>query len=239
MLKRELPLIVKTLIKDVIKDNAFLNRMSSGDVSKVEWQLFAAQRYLASLDFTSLLSSGAAACFHAQDFALARIFYKNLCDEVGAEEEREFSLSGLKLLKGVKLNEKSHETWRRDFYTEIGVTKNDLLNSLPSKETLMHKCVLESLIFNSSYLKKAGAVLFLEGFIPQEFKILKTGRDFCFPETSQGGKLYIDDHILHDAKQHFPELLKDLVLKSESELTEVLAGVKSMAKAKKVFYEQF
>ena len=60
---------------------------------------------------------------------------------------------------------------------------------------------------NSGY-EAIGAVMFLEKFIPHEFKFMQIARDKLFPWLDNKEKHYIDDHIIHDEKFHYQDIIK-------------------------------
>jgi hypothetical protein len=112
--------------------------------------------------------------------------------------------------------------------------------------------MLEGLIASTNVYLLIGAILALKVSIPAEFKRIQKARDAIFPEvfvdrhddseevklTKHRARLYIDDHIIHDAQRHYPDLLaaiKVVTLTAEA-YDYVLAGMNTIKNAKQVFY---
>ena len=60
----------------------------------------------------------------------------------------------------------------------------------------------------NNWYEAIGAVMFLEKFIPHEFKFMQTARDKLFAWLDKKEKHYIDDHILHDEEFHYQDIIK-------------------------------
>jgi hypothetical protein len=88
--------------------------------------------------------------------------------------------------------------------------------------------------------------------VPIEFRAIRASRDQLFPEKfvvtefdTVEEKLvkikavkYIDDHIIHDAQQHFPKLLKGLdhYLGRSNLACDVVQGIEKMYQVRADFY---
>ena len=220
------------LTKDIV-DNPLLNKIEKGTLTKEQWQEFAKQRYLAAVHFEQLLEVG---------IERAQALIHNLQDERGISEN------------GNPLPTGPHEKWRQDFYTALGLDKDTLAELEENESTQHYSQKLQQLIAEGDVLKLAGAILFQEYSIPEEFKKLKVGRDLIFPQEfiiqasdtaeqrRQKGyaRLYIDHHITHDANQHYPELERALEKYGEEpeKLKKILDGIKVLAEARKNFFKQ-
>lgn len=234
--------LINTSAEAFLQNNLLLDRIESGESGREEWKRFAVQRYLAALPFERLLSACRDAASRIGDKALELAVVKNLQDETGENEVGEIK------------TENSHATWRRDFYTALGISDEDLDTSSSMAGTREYDAALNGIIESGDVLVMAGALLALEGTIPREFARMKRGRDALFSESfvegeedSEGTKmrkakarLYLDDHILHDARSHYPDLLNALEphVASAEELERIRVGIDTIVRAKRSFYEK-
>ncbi len=207
----------------------------------MQWRIFAEQRYVAARPFDALLLAGIQAVEKAHDIELQRALQANYHDEMGIDE------------RGTEHPKHSHEQWRRDFYGALGIDDEAFSRAIPLEGTREYVAALEDLMREGDYLKTAGALLVLEATIPTEFKQVKRGRDAAFPDVfvdtnldtdedrlrKKRARMYIDDHILHDAASHYPNLLSAL-LKYEADpaaFDRIQTGATRVTEAKKKFYE--
>ncbi len=215
-----------------------LDKLEKGELSRDAWVIFAVQRYLAATHFEKLLVAGLSKAEIGS--LLAKTLQANLDDETG------------RMADGTYDEEYSHTKWRKDFYSVIGVTDEIIQNTLPLEGTELYSKELEKLA-QDDVLKIAGALLVLEFTIPNEFKKIQSGRDKTFakefveaPDDSQEikkqkakSRLYIDDHIVHDARSHYPDLLRAVgsYLSSEINFLLIKEGIIQIANAKEMFYQ--
>lgn len=157
--------------------------------------------------------------------------------------------------EGYEVPELSHGTWRKDFYAALGVDDAMLKTVFAKEETCEYSEVLRGLIRENDPVVMAGALMVLEGTIPREFARIKRGRDISFPDIflDQTGdseemrkrkvraRLYIDDHIVHDAQSHYPDLLRvmEKYAASSEGRCRIEKGAVAIAEAKKRFYSQW
>lgn len=106
----------------------------------------------------------------------------------------------------------------------------------------------ENLILNEKYdcddksfFELLGIILYIEGTIPLEFSKLRLGREKYFPKLNKKAKIYFDDHIVHDANDHFPRLIKAVknLPISDLEFEEIFLGINYMHKLRIDFYNSF
>ncbi len=213
---------------ELFLDNAFLNRIEKNLLTKEEWHTFAVQRYLSATPFEDLLEACEAAARRDGLVDLAEVIESNLRDERGIDAE------------GTRHEHLSHSTWRKNFYQAIGISELELTSTTPSVATKEYQETVRGLVKTDDPLIMAGGLLVLEAIIPREFAKLKSGRDQMFPNLSDEAKLYIDDHIVHDAKAHYPDLLAALsdLANSETVRTRIASGINLMVEVKKRFYER-
>lgn len=209
-----------------------LDILAQGKLPKEDWIIFAVQRYLAASHFEKLLEAGLSKAESGSPLALA--LQNNLNDEHGDNEEH------------------SHATWRKDFYNTIGATEQVIQKSVLLEGTQFYFDELTK-IAQENVLKIAGALLVLEFTIPYEFKKIQLGRDKTFENEfidklndseklklkKAKARMYIDDHILHDARSHYPELLSALepYLTNHDDYVQIKEGIVWVTNAKQKFYE--
>lgn len=233
--------LVKTALYEIVLRNVFLEKLEKGSLTSTEWRMFAEQRYIAARPFDALLLAGIRAAENAHDIELQQALQANYNDEMGIDEH------------GVEHPDRSHEQWRRDFYSELGIDDAMLSQVVPLQGTKEYLIAFEDVMREGDCLKIAGALLVLEATIPTEFKRIKQGRDATFQDVfvdantdtverrlqKKKARMYIDDHILHDAAAHYPDLLNAL-LKYESDpaaFDRIRTGAAKVTEAKKKFYE--
>lgn len=232
--------LAKEATREIVQNNEVLDTVRRGELSPEQWQTFAEQRYLAAIPFEDLLRAGVEKAREMGDEELASTLEENLRDEMGIDEN------------GVQNPEKSHTTWRRDFYKAIGVDEATLKQREQLTGTEEYSRTLQDLINKGDAVAIAGALLVLEASIPAEFKKIKDGRDKTFAETfvdqpndseeikvaKAKARLYLDDHISHDAASHYPDLLKALGKYAYSQETaaRVQFGAHEITNAKRKFY---
>lgn len=211
-------------------------RLVSGAASPAQWKAFASQRLHSAGIFENLLGRGivlAAVHGHA---AVQAALLKNLRDERGMSAQGE-AVDGM-----------AHAQWRADFCRALHLK--------PQKEAeggRTYTSLIQSVIISDDPFVVYGVILALERLIPVEFICIRDGMNRLFPgvfipttadgETIQQEKLrarrYIDDHIDHDAKSHFPELLEAIVRDGSRDhaLSSILSGFRIFQEAKTAFYE--
>lgn len=233
--------LVKETAKSLTDNNPALDKIERGELGPARWREFAQQRYLAALPFEELLSAGIERARASGDAELTETLEANLRDERGIDAN------------GIARPEQAHETWRRDFYRALGVTDETLQSATPLPGTAEYARALQKLIEQGDALAIAGALLVLEGTIPVEFRKIAEGRDKTFPEIfvdqpddspetlerKTRARLYIDDHISHDASSHYPDLIN--ALEKHAGQTETAGRIKygadQIRRAKIAFYE--
>ncbi len=219
--------LVNKSAEEFLGENRFLDRLEVGEVTTEVWREFAVQRYAAAMPFEGLLEACKVKAEEMGDEKLTQVLLDNLRDEAGVDEA------------GQVVPELAHSTWRQNFYQGLGLSEVSLATIDETGGTRSYREALEELIETGDMLQLAGAILVLEGSIPREFLRLKRGRDVVFPGLSAEARLYLDDHILHDAKSHYPDLLGALekyakMIVGQKKITE---GVRVIAEAKKKFYQ--
>jgi len=223
--------------------NNFLAKLETGKLTLTEWRGFAAQRYVVALPFEDLLKGCKESAESCGDLQLANVIAANLQDEMGIDAEGHYD------------PELSHGTWRKDFYAAISIEESQLVSAPVEAGTEFYKKALHRLVEHGDPVIMAGALLVLEGTIPREFARIKRGRDISFTEVfvdkdddseetrkkKAKARLYIDDHIIHDAKAHYPDLLDALskyAMTAEGR-NRIEQGAVTITEAKKRFYDQW
>lgn len=236
----ELTKLVLSATKKIV-ENDFLDSLESGDLTQECWIRFAIERYKAAEVFEELLHSLIRKARLVGDAQLLEILEWNLRDETGVNIQGELDEA------------LAHDTWRKNFYRALGVKDSDLEIPTTNSGTKYYIQVMKQILEQGDMLVMAGALLALEGSIPEEFIRIQRGRDISFPKIfvdkptddektlvqKSKARRYIDDHIHHDADMHYPSLLGALkpYTKDPDNLKRIADGVNRIAKAKKYFYD--
>lgn len=216
-----------------------LGAIESGEIGREGLQRFLIQQIVATSAFLSLFEKLVAQNKFPELQAAAA---SNLRDETGMDEEGNYHA------------ELSHSTWRKDFYKQIGIVETQISQTPPTPGTKAYFDDIAALVAEGDTGKIAGALLFFEGTIPRQFNSFKRGRDTLFREecvdiegddattleTKRKARIYLDDHIVHDAQSHFPDLLNALTVAVQSSpevLEKVKVGIASAKEARKKFYQ--
>ncbi len=236
--KQELISLMSSL-REQLAGHLFLDKVKNGELSIEQWKAFAVQRYLAANNFEALLEAAIYAANESGDQNLASTLQSNLNDEIGVNNDGSID------------PDMAHSKWRENFYGAIGVDEEQM-QTKPLDSTKTYAEEVERLS-NEDLLKMVGAILFLEFSIPKEFGKLREGRDKTFPEkfvdvsgdneatleTKGRARLYLDDHIVHDAQSHYPNLLNAIkpYLADSKKIAKIKEGIIRIVEAKKVFYD--
>ena len=231
---------VKRLTWRVIK-NPVLSTLQSWKWTIEQWREFAKQRYLAAHLFVPLLEMWKMLADASWLDDIAQSLVANLHDEKGI---REWKI----------VPELSHETWRVDFYKALWVDEDSLENAEPNVWSKNYQWALEKLIKERNLHRILWAVLFLEWSIPPEFLSIKKWRDSTFPdifvysksdtpeqiEYKRRARIYIDDHITHDAQSHYPDLLRAVLrsVRDNQGVADIFEWMEIVAKVRGDFYRE-
>lgn len=215
--------------------------IAGNQLSKDEWRTFAAQRYLSAMIFEPLLGTAMTKARDAGNQQLAVALAQNHADELGMNASGEVDAS------------RAHAAWRKDFYDALGVTDDMLGAHLMGKAAKEYMDTMRSVMQTDDMLVMCGALLALECFFPVEFRFIQKGRDTVFADVFVGqpgddeakkawrarARLYLDDHITHDANAHFPDLLAAVTPYTTDPATmeRLLHGIKTVEEAKLAFYD--
>lgn len=218
-----------------------LAALGSNQLSKDEWRAFAAERYLASLIFEPLLDAALAKATEANDAAIADAVARNRNDELGIAAD------------GTWRKDLAHAAWRKDFYDALGITDAMLNAAIAGPAAKAYIALLRDVLNSGDYLVMAGALLALERFLPVEFIAMRKGRDTVFADvfvdqpaddatarTARArGRVYLDDHITHDANAHYPDLLAAITphMDNPADAKRIFAGIEAIERAKLAFYD--
>ncbi len=219
-----------------------LAMVASDKLTQDEWRDFAVERYLSAIIFEPLLGSALTAARKANDTPLTVALNDNQNDELGID------------IDGVVDQSLSHVVWRKNFYDALGVDDALLNAHIGSPAVKAYMDVIRSVMMTGEYLVMAGSMLALERFFPVEFRAMQQGRDLVFADifadqsndTAEEkawraqARLYLDDHIEHDADTHFPDLLTAIQphLDSEADMERILSGIAAIEQAKLAFYDK-
>jgi pyrroloquinoline quinone (PQQ) biosynthesis protein C len=223
--------------KDIVK-HPFLRRLENGNISREEWRYFWIPRHQITAMFTPLLLAAMDAAETHGDDELSAALQKNLEDELG-------------IVDGRYNAQKAHRTWRRDFYRALGISDQQIQDDDYNCVDFYVKDVMKMIREHPTPAFLGGAVLFFEYHIPREFAKLRRGRDAIFAEKfidhgednaamreeKHRARLYLDDHVLHDAGDHYPTLLRALQKYDSNE--DLRKGIRQMAEIKCEFYDYF
>lgn len=229
--------------------NLFLHHLSHGIVPLAVWRKWGRQKYMAASNFVGFLRSAIEKTENAQLSHIAAALKANLADEEGQNRET-----------GALLSIGSHEDWRQDFYTALGLNKSQLSHGPVFSETKRYSQTLEKLMQTPNVWEAVGAILAMEYSIGHEMDAIREGLDKT-PELaasfSPNGKTgnekkqinrnrkYVAHHAVHDTEQHFIELkktiIKDFERLSESEkeiaFRNMQNGMNTIEQARTSFYD--
>lgn len=240
--KSELESTVINHSSNIIRNNV-LDIIAAGNLSEDKWEEFVIQRYFIAEHFIDLLQSASQRAQENNELQLAIILHFNAKEELGIKKTAALGM----------ITENSHDERRKEFLKSFGIGTKKLKNTTLYEGTNAYIEVLEELIQSDDYLEMAGAILLIENNVPGEFSKIITGLESNFPERyatkaadDHNEKLrklrarkYIDNHIEHDSKRHFPVLLRELEKHANDpeKLQSILSGLQKISEAKIRFYE--
>lgn len=224
------------IVQKIKETNARIRPIVLSIAKKEAFKRFAIQRHYLTNYFVPLLQaaynvSNQEARYKEIDKALL----ENIQDETGITQ-RGYS------------EELDHTTWRKNYLRALGI---DVSEKKPIDATIAYNDALKTIMETKDYHHMVGALTFLEGQIPAEFNYIAERRDVLFPDefvfqendlTSVKRKKlyarrYIDDHIVHDAQSHFPDLLEPILELPKDEQLRIMEGVYEMSATKIHFYQ--
>lgn len=223
-----------------IVDNPVLDSIESGSCGREFFIAYSMQRYLAARRFVDLLKS--ASVREGINFDLKRELVVNIRDEEGLHENGSARHSG------------SHEKWRRDYYTRLGIEELNLVLANPNFATSAYDSTLSILIREPDLRVVIGAIAMQEFSIPFEFFRIAQGRDTLFPDEfvrnidddrevtrqKSRARLYLDDHIRHDSAHHFPDLQRAINRSfNPDDIPALSEGARLITDARVAFYQGF
>ncbi len=226
--------------QEIIGANPFLQSLHL--LTPQEYITFAKGRYQAASGFEELLKAILFLAQKSQLLEISAAVQRNLNDEQGITEE------------GIINHELAHSTWREDFYSALGICLNDLKKEATNAGSKSYQLAMLSIIQSHSLWQMVGALLALEATIPAEFQRIQKARDKLFPKTfiinnddsaaskarKYRARRYLDDHIVHDAHAHYPDLLQAILKEMPPEqLSSLIKGIQQITKAKIAFYQHF
>jgi len=226
--------------RSIVREDRFIKKLRTTDLTREQFRLFAAQRAYIATNFIKLLEKGVILAKHLEDEKLALTLQSNLNDELGLDEfgNRQVSLN--------------HGQWKSDYLKALNIKTDEENFPLLSctKNSVESFIALEE---SENLYQIAGAILSLENIIPLEYRAAVVARDKLFPEVFCIGQTvtdaervqqekvrrYMDDHIIHDSKSHFPELLEALAQHENNEeiLEQIQLGINYVNRYRKQFYE--
>jgi hypothetical protein len=208
-------------------------------LSKTQYKLYAAQRAYVATNFIRLVEKGARLAREIGDADLAGALQSNLDDEMGMGPDGKIYAT---------LN---HRNWKINYLRSLGI-EADLKDFPLLRDTRAHVEAFLEIEAGGNLFSIAGALLSLENIIPLEYRAAVSSRDHLFPEifchadgeTAESheqkelARQYLNDHIIHDSKTHFPMLLHALAKyeKESAVVTEIRAGIDMVNTYRKQFY---
>jgi hypothetical protein len=214
-----------------------MQRFSRVELSRQGFVFATGQNQAFFLDnFERLLEAGIRKARQIGDDTLAGILQDNLNDERGIDRSGAYS------------RELDHRTWRRDYLSALGI---ESANSTPAPATLAANAIMES-AEGSDLFTLLGVLTLIEQFTPVEYWRVQRARDALFPEVfvvsnedppqavqeKLRARMYLDAHIKHDSRSHFPELLRALsrYAHDEEAMQRLREGIALGVAAMKTFY---
>jgi hypothetical protein len=226
--------------KAVVRRDPVVLALLGKTLNKIQYKLYAAQRAYVATNFIRLVDKAAKLAREYGDEALAATLQSNLNDEIGMGQD------------GKTHDELDHRKWKANYLRAIGI-EADIKGFPLLQATQGHVDAFLEMEANGTMFSISGAILSLENIIPLEYRAAVSSRDHLFPEvfcisdddSAEIGKQkelarrYLDDHIVHDSKSHFPDLLQALV-KYETDpvaMTEIRSGIDVVNAYRKKFYQ--
>jgi Iron-containing redox enzyme len=223
----------------VVRDNPVILALRNRALTAAQFKLYAAQRACVATNFIGLVHRGLSLARLAGDAALAAALQSNLDDEAGIGVD------------GIADPDRNHRNWKIAYLNALGLGADRADFPLLDGTRAHVETFLDQERIGTG-LVIAGMILSLENIIPLEYRAAQIARDHLFPEIfclseldmdeiradKRRARQYIDDHIIHDAKSHFPDLLSALV-KYEDDLTamaELRHGIDIVNACRKNFY---
>ena len=194
-----------------IHNNDFIILLRKHSLNEDQYKLYAAQRACIASKFTLLLKKCIKLADEIGDYELENALEKNLQDELGINNF------------GVEDPTLNHKNWKDNYLNALGINANiDLLPLLGA--TKRHVLAMSHLEASGDVYTLAGALLYMENIIPLEYRSAIISRDYLFPDEFMinpdddndtvkfkiKNRNYMNDHVIHDTKKHFPDLLNAL-----------------------------
>ena len=226
--------------KAVVRNDPVVLALMRKQLNARQYKLYAAQRASVATNFVRLVVKAAAGARAIGDTALAEALEANAADELGHDEN------------GVLHEDRNHRNWKLAYLRalSLNVERSDF-PLLPG--TRAHSDAFLELEAGASVLRMAGALLSLENIIPLEYRAAIQSRDHLFPQLfcindddgpdtkrrKMAARQYLDDHVVHDACEHFPQLLHalDKYQDDPAAMHEIRAGIDFVNRHRKNFYE--
>jgi hypothetical protein len=209
-------------------------------LNRTQYKLYAAQRAYVATNFIRLVDKGARLAREIGDAELADALQSNLNDEMGMGPDGKF------------YDALNHRNWKINYLRSIGI-EADLKDFPLLRETHAHVNAFLDIEADGNLFSISGALLSLENIIPLEYRAAVSSRDHLFPEIfchangdsdeiyhkKELARQYLNDHIIHDSKAHFPQLLQALTKyeKEAAVATEIRAGIDLVNTYRKQFYQ--
>ena len=230
----------KRMTTGVVKElhsHPTLKSLNNRSVTADGFRLLALQKKLLSRGFKDFIQLILSKVSDERLHKLDTVLHQNLDDEQGVDAQ------------GNHHFDREHETYQQNYLGSLGLGED-----IQSQTHLLPCVAMPSMaeLENESSFSLLGSLLVLENLIPLEFRAIKNNRDHLFPEVfvmndtdSEALKdekakaaCYIDDHIIHDAKIHYPMLLSALddYVHSSSLVKEVQRGIERMRASRLRFY---
>lgn len=226
--------------KAVVRRDPVVLALARRELNVTQYKLYAAQRAYVATNFIRLVDKGANLARAIGDVELAAALQANLNDEIGMGEDGKTHI------------ELDHRQWKANYLHAIGI-KPDVQGFPLLHETRAHVNAFLDIEATGTLLNIAGAILSLENIIPLEYRAAISSRDHLFPEIfcsaqeddaearerKYVARQYLNDHVIHDSKSHFPQLLQAL-LKYEIDpaaMIELRAGIDLVNTFRKQFYQ--
>lgn len=225
--------------KAVVRNDPVVLSLMRKQLNKRQYKLYAAQRASVASNFVRLVVKAADAARIAGDLQLAAALDANADDELGRDGE------------GRIREERNHRNWKLAYLCALGIeAESPDFPLLPG--TRAHAQAFLDLEAQAGMLRMAGALLSLENIIPLEYRAAIQSRDYLFPELfcpapedgaetrryKEAARQYLDDHVVHDANEHFPQLLAALekYQGDAAAMAEIRAGIDFVNQHRKDFY---
>jgi hypothetical protein len=204
---------INKFIKSAAKEcsrSKIMQSMKMTNITREQFLFYLRQESCVGSDFNKILTIAIEKAKEIGDKELTKVLSDNLNDEKGIDKYGNYNPLMV------------HELWKKKYYLALDILPDMIESEKPISGTIKYNNTMILLEKTENIFVILGGLMFIEFFTPIEFFNIKKSRDFLFPKifviTEQDShkqlqnklvaRIWIDDHIIHDAQKHYLDLLK-------------------------------